>query len=91
MINSLAFSSDGKTLAVGDQFGAVNLYDTAAGKSSGGTGTRSSQPSCGSGPNPDGRTVLSVGLDRTLRRWDLEHPGTNKVLENDVTGKTIAC
>ncbi|MCE9528743.1 MAG: protein kinase, partial [Planctomycetales bacterium] len=87
MINSLAFSSDGKILAVGDQFGAVNLYDTAGWQiRTVGRELGHRNRVVGVAPNPDGQTVLSVGLDRTLRRWDLEHPGTNKVLENDVTG-----
>jgi formylglycine-generating enzyme required for sulfatase activity/WD40 repeat protein/serine/threonine protein kinase len=85
MINSLAFNSDGKILAVGDQFGAVNLYDTAGwrlrtiGQE---IGHRNRVVAVAS--SRDGRTVLSGGLDRTLRRWDLEHPGINEVLENDV-------
>jgi WD40 repeat protein len=72
----LAFSTDGKTLAVGGRDHLVHLWEVGTGKEL--------QPAEGArGPvavtiySPDGLTVATAGGDHTVRLWD---PATGKQL-----------
>lgn len=77
----LAFSPDGKTLVVGDDGGAVNFYDTASWQPKKGFLESSHRGTVmGLAGNPNGRTILSIGVDRTLRSWDLERAGNNQIV-----------
>jgi WD40 repeat protein len=66
-VHGLAFSRDGKTL-----FGAgegISRWDLASGKQ--GTPLRGhTNFVCSLVLSPDGKTLLSAGLDRTIRLWD---------------------
>jgi WD40 repeat protein len=70
---SCALSPDGSRIALGGQDGSVSVFDAASG----------SELACwaGHGPggvvmdmkfSPDGRTLVSLGLDHCLRLWSLE-------------------
>jgi WD40 repeat protein/serine/threonine protein kinase len=98
----LAFSPDGKVVAVGDDWGTVNFYDPTTwqlvNKDIVQRGHRDAI--LGVSVSPDGHTVLTSGHDRTLRRWDLDRPRENQILDSTLPhapgvkyspdGKTIA-
>jgi WD40 repeat protein len=97
----LAFSPDGKVLAVGDDWGTVNFYDTATWRLDKDVVQRGHRDAItGVSVSRDGKTVLTTGHDRTLRRWDLDRPRENQILDSTLPfapgvmyspdGKTIA-
>jgi WD40 repeat protein len=70
-VGSVAFSPDGKTLALGNDDDAIVLWDVASRQSLG-------QPITGLGTSvhelafsPDGRTLASANWDKTVRLWDV--------------------
>jgi WD40 repeat protein len=67
---SLAYSPDGKTLAAGDEDGAIILLDTETGK----VKTKLSGHTAWVGSvqfSPDGKTLASGSRDATVRLWDV--------------------
>jgi RNA polymerase sigma factor (sigma-70 family) len=69
---AMAYAPDGKTLAVvGEDDGTVHLLDTATGRDrTPGVGHLGGV--AGVGFTPDGRSLVSVGLDRSVCVWDPE-------------------
>jgi WD40 repeat protein len=70
-VDSVAFAPDGKTLATGSYYGAVQLWNIASGQQAGrtinipGSSTRDSMAFA-----PDGKT-LATGSDGTVRLWNI--------------------
>lgn len=69
MVNSVAFSLDGRTVLTGSDDNLAQLWDTATGKKlwrfEGHTG-----PVNSAAISPDGRQVLTGGWYRTVQVWD---------------------
>lgn len=73
-VEDLAYSPDGKALAVASVEGPVTLYDGASGEA------RKQLPGHGFGTaslswSPDGRTLASAGQDGKVRLWDVAGTG----------------
>jgi hypothetical protein len=71
MVEDVAFSPDGKTLAMASQEGNVHLWDVPTGR------LLETLKGHSSGVNavvfaPDGRTLASGGFDQTVRLWNVE-------------------
>jgi WD40 repeat protein len=88
--NGLAWSPVGQLLALGDQAGGVMLYDTNTWDYPKAILQRGHQNTItGLALSPDGRTLLSVGHDHTLRRWDLSRPGENQIVHRFAQGEAF--
>jgi WD40 repeat protein/tRNA A-37 threonylcarbamoyl transferase component Bud32 len=73
-LQSLAFSPDGKTLAgSAGPFGEIDLWDARAGRLRS-TLVGHTAAVTALGFLPDGKTVLTLADDNTLRLWDAEAP-----------------
>ncbi len=76
-VHCLAFASDGKQLAAGDENGAVRLFDGLTGalrRDFEGHGPlRSGGEQCvtGVGFGPDGKTLVSGSMDKSVKLWDV--------------------
>src|SRR5207248_759493 len=68
MVEDVAFSPDGKTLALASYEGTVQLWDVAGGKLLETLKGHSSAVGA-LAFSPDGRTLASGGVDHTVRLW----------------------
>ncbi len=71
MVEDVAFSPDGKTLALASREASVQLWEVATGKL---LETLKGHPSSVNAVafSPDGRTLASGGADQTVRLWNVE-------------------
>jgi WD40 repeat protein len=80
IVSALAFSPDGKTLAVGGTDGQVHLFQSADGKLLRSLVGHNSSVS-GVAFRPGGAVLATSGRDRTVRLWDPANGQALKVLE----------
>lgn len=71
MVDAVAFSPDGKTLAMASREGSVPLWDVAGGNLLE-TLKGHSSAVLSLAFSPDGRTLVSGGTDQTVRLWNVE-------------------
>jgi WD40 repeat protein len=70
-VTTLAFSTDGKLLASGEQYGEIILWDVGTGtKARALTGHEAQVSSVCFSPN--GGLLVSGSLDKTIRLWTLD-------------------
>ncbi|MCX5015860.1 serine/threonine protein kinase [Streptomyces sp. NBC_00555] len=99
MINSLAFSPDGKTLASASDDSTVRLWDVQA-RAHLGTLTGHTDMVFSVAFHPDGKTIATASADKTVRLWDTasrkqvatlgSHTARARAVAFDPTGKTLA-
>jgi len=100
-VKSVAFSPDGKTLAVGNCNHTVTLWDVATGRRQAPlSGADHSNYVNAVAFSPDGKTLASGSGDMTIKLWDLSTrqerailPGHTSAVENlafSADGKTLA-
>ena len=70
-INTLSFSPDSQYLAFGDKNGTIRLWDFKNSKQPNRTIAHSRQPIQFIGFSPNGKTLVSVGSDRTIKIWEV--------------------
>jgi WD40 repeat protein len=70
LIDSVAFSPDGKTLVTGSADHTVRLWDPATGQATA-TLTGHTDIVLSVAFSPDGKTIASGSLDHTVRLWNL--------------------
>lgn len=75
-LQDVAYTPDGRTLAIGQANGAIRLWDVASGKEVRPTGGHQGGVTA-LAVAPDGKTLWSAAGDDSLRQWDL---GTGKEL-----------
>ena len=70
VVNSVAFSPDGKTLASGSEDATIKLWDVASGKE---LRTLAGHSGCVDSVafSPDGKTLASGSDDSTIKLWDV--------------------
>lgn len=78
-VESLAFSPDGATLAIGDEEGAITLWDVFNGRELKSLKGHSF-PAVSVAFSPDGKTIASGSVDKTIKLWSASAWGL-KVLE----------
>ena len=79
-VHSLAFSPDGKTLAIGDADGKIQLITLADGKNGPALAGHTSAVTAIAW-HPSGASLASSSKDRTVRLWNPANPQPLKVLE----------
>jgi len=98
-VSSVAFSTDGKTIASGNRDNSVKLWDVARGEEIA-TLNGHSDPAMRVVFSPDGKTLASASADKTVKLWDVTTGqvintlnGHNDVVDSVVfspDGKTLA-
>ena len=71
-VRTIAYSSDGGTLASADFDGTLRLWDTRAGKTLGDPLVGHTNEVWGLSFSPDGETLASSSFDGTVRLWNVE-------------------
>jgi WD40 repeat protein len=99
-INTIAFSPDGNTLAIGATDPQIVLLDVATGQERRTLPGHLSFPVTGIAFSPDGKTLVSVGKDSVIRKWDVEtgkqlqvlqgHEHPNRTVAVSLNGKLMA-
>jgi WD40 repeat protein len=69
--NAVAFSRDGRLLAVAGCEGGLELWSADTGRKVGGVKVPGDRL-CGVGFSPDGRTLVATGFDNDVRLWRVE-------------------
>jgi WD40 repeat protein len=69
--STLSFSPDNQYLAFGDEGGIIRLWDFKNSKQPNRTIAHSRQPIQFIGFSPNGKTLVSVGSDRTIKIWEV--------------------
>jgi WD40 repeat protein len=72
-VSTLAYSPDGKTLAIACEDGTVKLWDSATGKELGTLKGHTGSVEC-LAFSPDGKTLAAPGEDNTILLWDVARP-----------------
>jgi WD40 repeat protein len=93
--NALAFSPDGKILAVGARNNTVHMWDPRNGQGIKPlVGKASEIPSAGAiwalAISPDNKTLAAGGHDRTVRLWDLADRTERAQLQHDDAVRSLA-
>jgi WD40 repeat protein len=93
--NALAFSPDGKILAVGTRNNTIHLWDPRGGQEMKPlVGKQGGIPSPGAvwavAISPDNKTLAAGGHDRTVRLWDLPARTERAQLPHDDTVRSLA-
>jgi len=100
VVNSVAFSPDGKTLADGDVSGNVQLWDVATRRQTSAIPSPAGPSGVAAVFSPDGRTLVIGSYDGSVRFWDVatrqqaggpltsHNGGTSMAISRD--GKTLA-
>ena len=84
-VDSVAFGSDGRTLASGSADGTARVWDVATRKQLGSPLTASTLPVTSVAFSPDGRTLAVGGAYGTVQLWDL---ATHRPLGTPLTAST---
>ena len=75
-INTVAFSQDGSTLAIGDRNGGIQLWDTTTSRQQAdleGHGGGKDSEILALAFSPDGKILASGSEDKTVRLWDTQN------------------
>ena len=75
-INTVAFSQDGSTLAIGDRNGKIQLWDTTTSSQQAdleGHGAGNDSEILALAFSPDGKMLASGSEDKTVRLWDTQN------------------
>ena len=99
IVNSVAFSPDGKTLAAGSHYMTIKLWDVATGKEQAdlkGSAVRDGAQRAHTEPvqsvaySPGGKTLASGSQDHTIRLWDVATGKERAVLGHGQTVYSVA-
>ncbi|MCA1680356.1 MAG: WD40 repeat domain-containing protein, partial [Actinobacteria bacterium] len=85
LLNNVAISPDGRTLASASDDATIRLWDARTRKQLGAPLTGHTDYVIGVTFSPDGRTLASASFDQTVRLWDVR---THKQLGAPLTGHT---
>jgi WD40 repeat protein/serine/threonine protein kinase len=85
-VNAVAFSADGKWIAVGDNDGLVRLWNTLSWEMEGTARSAHRGAVLDLAFSPEGNRLASVGTDGVLQQWTLHTPNAPPPLQVKVQG-----